>query len=52
MNKHTSNSQLKVDGKMTPEGANRVGLVQAISYVILAASALILAIAALIMATK
>lgn len=36
MKNHTSNSQLKVDGKMTPQGADRVGLLQSIALIIFA----------------
>lgn len=32
MNKHTSKSELKVDGKMSEKGADRVGLIQALTY--------------------
>lgn len=35
MNDHTSNSQLKVDGKMSEKGADRVGFLQAIALLIL-----------------
>lgn len=33
---HKSNSQLKVDGKMTNNGADKVGLIQAIALLIFA----------------
>jgi len=36
MYKFNSNSQLKVDGKMTPEGADKVGQLQAIAWIIIA----------------
>lgn len=36
MNDHTSNSQLRVDGKMSEKGADRVGLLQAIALMIIA----------------
>lgn len=52
MQKHTSNSQLKVDGKMTEQGADRVGLLQAIALIIFAVSILILAIGGLVVAVK
>ncbi|MDQ9890048.1 hypothetical protein [Acinetobacter pittii] len=32
MNKHTSKSELKVDGKMSEKGADRAGLIQALTY--------------------
>ena len=35
MNDHTSNSQLKVDVKMSEKGADRVGFLQAIALLIL-----------------
>lgn len=34
--KHKSNLQLKVDGKMTTNGADKAGLIQAIALLILA----------------
>ena len=34
--KHKSNSQLKVDGKMTNNGADKVGLIQALACFIFA----------------
>lgn len=52
MKNHTSNSQLKVDGKMTAEGANRVGILQAIALIIFAIAALVAAIGAVAWAIK
>jgi len=44
MNNHTSKSQLKVDGKMSEIGADRVGILQAVACVIIAISILVSAI--------
>ena len=52
MRNHTSNSQLKVDGKMSESGADRVGLLQSIALIIFAVSALVTAAGVLIWATK
>ncbi|MEG2263595.1 MAG: hypothetical protein RSC68_04405 [Acinetobacter sp.] len=52
MRNHTSNSQLKVDGKMTSKGADRVGLLQGIALNILAIGVLVFAVAAIFYATK
>ena len=52
MANHTSNSQLKVDGKMTAEGANRVGTLQAVALIIFASAALIAALAGMVWAFK
>lgn len=52
MKNHTSNSQLKVDGKMTEQGADRVGLLQAIALIIFAVSVLILAVGGFVVAVK
>ncbi|WP_166739055.1 hypothetical protein [Alkanindiges illinoisensis] len=52
MRNHTSNSQLRVDGKMTPQGANRVGLLQAIALIIFALAGLVSSIGLLIWVIK
>ncbi|WP_165382976.1 hypothetical protein [Acinetobacter sp. WCHAc060033] len=52
MQKHTTNSQLKVDGKMTSKGADRVGLLQGVALLVLALSALGLSVAAILYALK
>ncbi|MDC4997577.1 hypothetical protein OHW19_13430 [Acinetobacter baumannii] len=44
MNNHTSKSQLKVDGKMSESGADRVGLLPGVAYIIIAISVLITAV--------
>jgi len=44
MGDHTSNSQLKVDGKMSEKGADRVGLLQAIALIILISGLVIIGI--------
>ncbi len=44
VNNHTSKSQLKVDGKMSESGADRVGLLQGVAYIIIALSVLITAV--------
>ena len=44
MQNHTPKSELKVDGKMSEEGADRAGLVQAITSLILAVGFIITAI--------
>jgi hypothetical protein len=49
---HTSNSQLKVDGKMSEQGADRVGLLQARALIIFAWATVIMAIAFLLWASK
>lgn len=41
---HKSNSQLKVDGKMTNNGADKVGLIQAIALLIFACGIAVLMI--------
>ncbi|EXB48695.1 MULTISPECIES: hypothetical protein [Acinetobacter] len=43
MNKHTTNSQLKVDGKMSESGADFVGKLQSIALIILALAVLVAA---------
>ena len=52
MQKNTSNSQLKVDGKMTSKGADRVGLMQGLALIILAIGVLGFAAAAILYAIK
>lgn len=52
MRNHTSNSQLKVDGKMTSKGADRVGLMQGLALIILAIGVLGFAAAAILYAIK
>ncbi len=52
MKNHTSNSQLKVDGKMTSKGADRVGLLQSIALIIFAVASLIGSSGILIWAIK
>ena len=52
MKNHTSNSQLKVDGKMTSKGADRVGLLQGIALIIFSISVLGFAYAAILYAVK
>lgn len=52
MQNHNSNSQLKVDGKMTENGADKVGKMQATALIIFALSALVLALSALIAILK
>lgn len=47
-----SSSQLKVDGKMTPKGADRVGLLQAIAWLITAIAFLIAVIGFFFIGTK
>lgn len=49
---HKSNSQLKVDGKMTNNGADKVGLIQAVALCGFALASIILAVSALILALK
>ncbi|MCU4576077.1 hypothetical protein KTJ34_01450 [Acinetobacter courvalinii] len=44
MNKHTTNSQLKVDGKMSESGADFVGKLQSIALIILALAVFITAV--------
>ncbi|WP_436868868.1 hypothetical protein [Acinetobacter courvalinii] len=44
MRKHTSKSQLKVDGKMSESGADRVGILQGIALIILALAVLTTAV--------
>ncbi|WP_336141978.1 hypothetical protein [Acinetobacter sp. 102] len=43
MKNHTSKSQLKIGGKMSESGADRVGILQAIALIIIALSVLITA---------
>lgn len=52
MRNHTSNSQLKVDGKMTPKGADRVGMLQGMALVIIATGVLGFAVAAILYSMK
>lgn len=52
MRNHKSTSQLKVDGKMTSKGADRVGLIQAIALCGFALATIILAVSALIFVLK
>lgn len=52
MQKNTSNSQLKVDGKMTSKGADRVGLLQGIALLVLSVSTLGLSVAAILYSLK
>ena len=41
---HKSNSQLKVDGKMTNNGADKVGLIQAVALLVFALGTAVLMI--------
>lgn len=52
MRNHTSNSKLKVDGKMSEQGADRAGLLQSIALIIFALSSVITAISILVWAIK
>lgn len=52
MKNHTSNSQLKADGKMSETGADRVGLLQSVALIIFSTSALVTATGILIWAIK
>ncbi len=52
MHKHTSDSQLKVDGKMTSKGADRVGMLQGIALLIFAISALVVSISFILYAVR
>lgn len=51
-NNHKSNSQLQIGGKMTPKGADKVGLIQAVALCGFALASIILAVSALILALK
>ncbi len=44
MHKHTSKSELKVDGKMSEKGADRAGLLQAITFFTLVLGVITIAI--------
>lgn len=44
MRNHTSNSKLKVDGKMSEQGVVRAGLLQSVALIIFASSSVIAAI--------
>lgn len=52
MQNHTSNSKLKVDGKMSEQGADRAGFLQSVALIIFALSAVIAAIGILVWAVK
>ena len=52
MRNHTSNSKLKVDGKMSEQGSDRVGLLQSVALIIFALSSVIAAIGVLVWAVK
>ena len=52
MRNHTSNSQLRVDGKMTPKGADRVGMLQGVALIIFAIGMLGFAAAAIMYSLK
>ncbi|STY93226.1 Uncharacterised protein [Moraxella bovis] len=49
---HKLNSQLKVDGKMTNNYADKVGLIQAVALCGFSLASIILAVSALILALK
>lgn len=48
LNQFKTSSQLKVDGKMTPKGADTVGLIQAVAWLIIAIAILVFAISYLL----
>ena len=52
MRNHKSNSQLKVDGQMTPNDADRAGLIQSLALLVFAVASVVLAVGVLIFALK